>query len=79
MALINKLIKFMDAHLKKDNLAESLEKFETFEDFQRTRTVMKCAINDYISKFDQLYNKIENFSDLYQCRPASPCLHIMYL
>ena len=29
------LIQFLDKHLKKDELADSLEKFEEFEDFHR--------------------------------------------
>jgi hypothetical protein len=49
------LITFMDKHLGKDDLADSLEKFEDFEDFKRESGQ---NINDFISKFDQKYHKI---------------------
>ena len=31
---LDKLIAFLDAHLKKDDLTDGLEKFKEFEDFQ---------------------------------------------
>ena len=50
------LIKFLDQHLGKDDLADSLEKFEDFEDFSRQKGQ---TISEYISLFDQKYRKIE--------------------
>ena len=52
---LDHLIQFLDTHLGKDELADSLEKFEDFEDYQRQNGQF---INDFISKFDQKYNKI---------------------
>lgn len=49
------LIEFLDKHLGKDDLADSLEKFEDFEDYRREKNE---DISDYISNFDQKYNKI---------------------
>lgn len=50
------LIEFLDKHLAKDDLADSLEKFEDFEDFKRSDGQ---SINEYISIFDAKYRKIE--------------------
>ena len=47
------MIAFLDAHLKKDDLADGLEKFEEFEDFQRLN------VPEYIASFDSRYRKIE--------------------
>ena len=50
-----KLVEFLDVKLGKDDLTDSLEKFEDFENFKRDseQTVM-----EYISRFDQKYNRI---------------------
>ena len=51
-----KLVEFLDVKLgKDDDLTDSLEKFEDFENFKRDseQTVM-----EYISRFDQKYNRI---------------------
>jgi len=53
---LNKLITFLDKHLAKDDLSDSLEKFEDFEDFQR---VEGQSVQEYISIFDSKYRKIE--------------------
>ena len=47
----------MDSHLKKDDLADSLEKIEDFEDFERK---VGMSITEYIATFDSFYRKIEN-------------------
>ena len=49
------LIKFLDGKLGKDELADSLEKFEDFEDFSRGNGQ---SILDCINKFDQKYNRM---------------------
>jgi len=49
------LIEFLDDKLKTDDLADSWEKFDDFESFSRDPDQ---KISDYISKFDQKYNKI---------------------
>ena len=46
------LIKFLDTHLKKDELTDSIEKFEYFEDFQRMEG--QC-VSEYIALFDFKY------------------------
>ena len=48
------LITFMKKHLGKDDLADSLEKYEDFEDFRRNG----LSMTEYISKFDLKYNRI---------------------
>ena len=48
-------MKFLDEKLGKDDLGDSLEKFEDFEDFRREEGQ---SVNDYISRFDQKYNRI---------------------
>ena len=53
---LNTLIAFLDDHLKKDDLADGLEKFEEFEDFQRKSDM---SITEYIASFDSRYRKIE--------------------
>ena len=50
------MIAFLDAHLKKDDLADGLEKFEEFEDFQRLNGM---NVTEYIASFDSRYRKIE--------------------
>ena len=53
---LNRLITFMDTKLGKDDLTDSLEKFEDFENFVRGS---EQNIVDYIAKFDQKYNKLK--------------------
>ena len=50
------LIAFLDKHLKKDDLADSLDKFGEFEDFHRHDGM---SISEYIASFDTRYRKIE--------------------
>lgn len=50
------LVQFLDNHLAKDDLADSLEKFEEFEDFTRSDDQ---SITEYIAIFDSKYRKIE--------------------
>lgn len=50
------LIEFLDKHLAKDDLADSLTKFEDFEDYRRAESQ---TIVEYISVFDAKYRKIE--------------------
>ena len=49
------LIRFLDIHLKKDDLADSLEKFEEFEDICSQD---RMSITEYIASFDSRYRKI---------------------
>lgn len=49
------LLAFLDGKLLKDDLSDSWEKFNNFESFKRDS---ELSITDYISKFDQKYNKI---------------------
>ena len=49
----------MDSHLKTDDLAESLEKFEEFEDFHRQS---EMSITEYVASFDSRYRKIEKLN-----------------
>ena len=51
---LDTLIAFLDSHLKKDDLADSLEKFEGFEDFEKKAGII---IAEYIASFDSLYRK----------------------
>lgn len=50
------VITFLDNHLAKDDLADSLEKSEDLEDFERSDGQ---SINEYISIFDAKYRKIK--------------------
>jgi len=50
------LIHFLDQHLAKDDLTDSLEKFEDFEDFKR---LDGQSIAEFVSMFDVKYRKIE--------------------
>ena len=52
---LEKLLTFMTKKLGKDDLTDSLEKFEDFENFSRTPGQ---SIVEYIAKFDQKYNKL---------------------
>ncbi|ESP01713.1 hypothetical protein LOTGIDRAFT_172470 [Lottia gigantea] len=49
------LITILDKHLGKDELVDSLEKYEDFEDFKWKETQ---SITEYISDFDSKYSKI---------------------
>ena len=50
------LLNFLDQHLAKDDLTDSLEKFEDFQDFKRADGQ---SINEYVAVFDAKYRKIE--------------------
>ena len=50
------LLNFLDQHLAKDDLSDSLEKFEDFEDFKRAEGQ---SINEYVATFDAKYRKVE--------------------
>jgi hypothetical protein len=50
------LVTFLDSHLGKDDLADSLEKFEDFDDYIRENG---DSIIEYIEKFDSKYMKIQ--------------------
>ena len=50
------LLDFLDTHLAKDDLADSLEKFEEFEDLKRGEGQ---SINDFVATFNSKYRKIE--------------------
>lgn len=50
------LVAFLDKHLAKDDLTDSLEKFEEFEDYQR---IDSQSVSEYIAQFDSKYRKIE--------------------
>ena len=49
------LLNFLDCHLAKDDLTDSLEKFD-FDDFHRTQSQ---SIYEFIATFDAKYRKIE--------------------
>ena len=49
------LITFLDCHLAKDDLTDSLEKFEEFDDYQRLDSQ---SISDFVANFDAKYRKI---------------------
>ena len=53
------LIKFLDKHLKKDELTDIIEKFEAFENFQRAEGQ---SITEFIASFDFYYRKIEKLN-----------------
>ena len=53
---LNILIAFLDKHLGKDDLADSIEKFEDFDDFKRKDGQ---TIQEFIAMFDSKYRKIE--------------------
>ena len=56
---LDTLIKFMDTHLKKDELTDSVEKYEDFEDLQRAENQ---SVNEYIQSFDAKYRKLEKLN-----------------
>ena len=51
------LLKFLDKLLGKEDLVDSLEKYEDFERFERNAGQ---SINEYLSSFEWKYKKIEN-------------------
>ena len=53
---LNILIAFLDKHLGKNDLADSIEKFEDFDDFKRKEGQ---TIQEFIAMFDSKYRKIE--------------------
>ena len=53
---LNILIAFLDKHLAKDDLADSVEKFDDFDDFRREDDQ---SIHEYIAMFDAKYRKLE--------------------
>ena len=53
---LTKLSEFLDKHLAKDELTDSLEKFEDFDDFTRKEGQ---TIEEFIAIFDSKYRKIE--------------------
>ena len=53
------LIEFLDKHLAKDDLTDSLEKFDDFDDFRRKEGQ---SIHEYIAMFDAKYKNIEKKS-----------------
>ena len=53
---LNILIGFLDKHLGKDELADSIEKFEDFDDFKRKEGQ---TIHEFIAMFDSKYRKKE--------------------
>lgn len=53
---LNILLAFLDKHLAKDDLADSLEKFEDFDDYRRKEGQ---TIHEYIATFDAKYRKVE--------------------
>ena len=57
---LDTLITFLDSHLKKDELSDSQEKFEEFEDFHRQSEM--SIITEYIASFDSRYRKIEKLN-----------------
>ena len=54
---LTKLLEFLDKHLAKAELTDSLEKFEDFDDFTRTEGQI---IEKFITMFDAEYWKIED-------------------
>lgn len=52
---LDSLISYMDKKLGKDDLVDCLEKYEDFEEFRRGEGQ---SMTEFISKFDQKYNKI---------------------
>ena len=53
---ISTLLVFLDIHLKKDEMTDTLEKFEEFDNFERKEGQ---SIYEYVSMFDFKYRKIE--------------------
>ena len=61
---LDKLLIFMDKHLGKDEITDGFEKFEDFENFQRSPDQ---NINEYIAKFDQKYKRLEKLDMKLPC------------
>ena len=53
------LIQFLDKHLKKNDLTNSIEKFEEFDDYQRAEGQ---SITEFIDSFDSKYRRIEKLN-----------------
>ena len=53
------LLAFLDKHLGKDDLVDSLDKFEDFDEFSRKDGQ---SIQEYIAMFDSKYRKVEKKS-----------------
>ena len=53
---ISRLLGFLDKHLGKDELTDTLEKFEEFDNFERKEGQ---SIYEFVSMFDFRYRKIE--------------------
>ena len=53
---LNILIAFLDKHLAEDDLADSVENFDDFDDFRREDGK---SIHEYIAMFDAKYRNIE--------------------
>ena len=53
---ISTLLEFLDIHLKKDEMTDTLEKFEEFDNFGRKEGQ---SIYEFVSMFDFKYRKIE--------------------
>ena len=49
------LLAFLDRELQKDDISANYDKFNDFEEFRRSPD---HSIHEYITKFDQLYNRI---------------------
>ena len=56
---LDTFITFLDSHLKQDDLADSLETFEEFEDFHRQS---EMSITEYIAFLYSRYKKIEKLN-----------------
>ena len=54
---LDKLIEIFDKHLKKDDIEDEWSKYNIFDDFSRSD---ELGIDDYVSEFDSLYNKLKN-------------------
>ena len=53
---MNIILNFLDKHLSKDDLTDSLDKFEDFDDIERKE---EQSIQEYIAMFDLKYRKIQ--------------------
>ena len=53
------LFQFLDKHLLEDELMDSLNKFEDFENFERKRGQ---NIREYVNNFDLKFNKLEKLN-----------------
>ena len=56
---MNILIQFLDKHLKKDDLTDSIEKFEEFDNNKRAEGQSITEVND---SFDSKYMRIEKLN-----------------